>query len=106
MRKAQAKAEANSVAILASGDATNISNVHCLILNQQEGAKMSDQRKENQPRATAGDGQVALELLDRIVKHDKRFQVEGTDRKYWLVLYSQCLRSTAGYPLATVLEEE
>ena len=67
---------------------------------------MIDTKKENQPRAIDGDGQVALELLDRIVKHDKRFEAEGGDRRYWLALYSQCLRSTAGYPLAAVLKEE
>lgn len=92
-----AEASAESVAVVAGGDA------HCLIINGR--VEMLDQRNDKQPRATAGDGQVALELLDRIVKHDRRFLDEGTDRKYWLVLYSQCLRSTAGYPLATVLEE-
>ena len=49
---------------------------------------------------------VAFDLMTRITRTDSRVADEKNDRKYWLTLYSQCLKATSGYPLESVLEEE
>lgn len=50
--------------------------------------------------------QTALALLDRIIMKDSRFESESQDRKYWLTLYTQCLKATSNYALDTVLREK
>lgn len=48
---------------------------------------------------------VALKLAERINSEEGREQFPKT-RKYWLTLYSQCLKATSGYDLKSVLEEK
>jgi len=47
---------------------------------------------------------VAFKLMEKIVYfEDKKVP---KDRKYWLTLYHQCLKTTSGYTLKTIFEDE
>lgn len=47
---------------------------------------------------------VAFKLMSLIASQSSTHP-ETADRKYWLKLYSQCLKATKGYDLEQVLQE-
>jgi hypothetical protein len=47
---------------------------------------------------------VAFDLMKKIASEEKH--VESGNRKYWLTLYSQCLKATNGSKLEFILKEE
>ncbi len=50
---------------------------------------------------------VAFDLMMQIISQDTRYDNEANDRKYWLTLYRQCLKATAGVVnLESILKEE
>lgn len=49
---------------------------------------------------------VAFDLMKAIEYYDSRADTGRKDRKYWLTLYSQCLKATSGYSLESILKEE
>ncbi len=49
---------------------------------------------------------VAFELTKHIAAHGNEPDSTQRDRKYWLTLYCQCLKATAGYPIRSILEKE
>lgn len=49
---------------------------------------------------------VAYDLMKMIWHDDSRAEQNQTDRKYWLTLYSQCLKATSGYSLESILKED
>ena len=47
---------------------------------------------------------VAIDLMKFI--GDEEIERPNRDRRYWLVLYRQCLKATYGSPLESILKEE
>lgn len=46
---------------------------------------------------------VAFDLMKTIYTYEKP---NDKNRKYWLTLYSQCLKATSGHTLESILKEE
>lgn len=49
---------------------------------------------------------VAFDLMQIIHSRESRAKQEHDDRKYWLILYHQCLNATSGYGLESILKED
>lgn len=91
---AYALVDSGGVAVSAGAD------LHCTII----GDVMRDDKEAARGEIKLVEG-VALHLMDTIAKHDARRDNEGTDRRYWLALYSQCLLVVTGHSLQSVLPE-
>lgn len=49
---------------------------------------------------------VAYDLMKIIDDYDQNTQEAHKNKKYWLTLYRQCLKATAGYTLESILSED
>ena len=48
---------------------------------------------------------VAFDLMLKIATYQQVPDQQIKDKKYWLSLYNQCLKATAGNPLESILKE-
>jgi hypothetical protein len=49
---------------------------------------------------------VAFDLMNRVAEYDQRVKADGRDAKYWLTLYTKCLKAATGSSLEEVLRVE